>query len=249
VTDAEILAAIAVFAGAACHSAAGFGFTLVAAPLVAAALPPEEAVSTLLVLGLLTNTLTLLTEWRRPDPLWRESAKLRAWGTLGAVAGAFLLERLDTTAMQLLVTTTVIVTLASQHRAARRPLPPKGSDPLRRAPLAGLAAGVLTTTTTANGPPLLLHLLGRGLAPLRIRDTLGLLFVAFGLIGLAVMALGAASLTVPGGSFAVALAAAVAAGHFAGRPVFAILAERHYERVVALLLVVSVVAGAVVAVA
>ena len=43
VTDAEILAVAAVVAGGACHSATGFGFVLVAGPLVVAALPPEEA--------------------------------------------------------------------------------------------------------------------------------------------------------------------------------------------------------------
>ena len=60
VTDAEILAAAAVFAGGACHSATGFGFVLVAGPLVVAALPPEEAITTLLLLGILMSSLTLL---------------------------------------------------------------------------------------------------------------------------------------------------------------------------------------------
>ena len=104
VTDAEILAVAAVVAGGACHSATGFGFVLVAGPLVVAALPPEEAITTLLLLGILMSSLTLLTEMRRPEPLWPEAGWILAWGVPGALAGAALLARLDETALQLLVT-------------------------------------------------------------------------------------------------------------------------------------------------
>ena len=38
--------------------------------------------------------------------------------------------------------------------------------------LAGLAAGALTTSTSTNGPPMLLHLIGRGVKPEQVRDTL-----------------------------------------------------------------------------
>src|SRR5919112_3273557 len=97
-TDAEALAIVAVLAGGACHSATGFGFVLVAGPLVAAAFPPEEAITSLLCLGMLTSSLTLLTEARRPEPLWHESGEILAWGSIGALAGTFVLAKLDTTA-------------------------------------------------------------------------------------------------------------------------------------------------------
>ena len=48
---------------------------------------------------------------------------------------------------------------------------------------------------------------------------------------------------------AAALPVAATAGHVAGRPLFARLAESRYDRVVTVLLVVSVVTGAVVALA
>src|SRR4051812_50043155 len=53
------------------QAATGFGFSLVAAPLVFAALEAEPAVGLLLVLGLEVNLLTLVTEGRRPRPLRR----------------------------------------------------------------------------------------------------------------------------------------------------------------------------------
>jgi uncharacterized membrane protein YfcA len=244
VTDAEILAAAAVVAGGACHSATGFGFVLVAGPLVVAALPPEEAITSLLLLGILMSSLTLLTEMRMPEPLWPEAGWILAWGVPGALAGGFLLARLGDTALQLLVSATVLGTLL-----ARRGLFLGGSDPFNKLPVAGLAAGVLTTTTSANGPPLLLYLLERRVGAVRMRDTLSFLFIGFGLIGLAALAVGDADVVVPDGAVAAVLPVAAAAGHLAGRPLFARLAESRYDEVVTVLLVVSVVTGAVVALA
>ena len=242
-TDAELLAAAAVLAGGACHSATGFGFVLVAGPLVAAALPPEEAITSLLALGMVTSALTLVTEARRPRALWRESAQILAWGAGGAFAGTFVLAQLDTKALQLLVTVTVIGTLLARHKLRT------GADPFRRLPVVGLAAGALTTTTSANGPPILLYLLGRGVEAPRMRDTLSVLFIAFAAIGLAALAVGHADAALPEGPVVAALPAAATVGHLAGRPVFAHLAERRYDQVVTTLLLVSVVAGAVVALA
>ena len=240
-TDAEILATAAVLAGGACHSATGFGFVLVAGPLVVAALPPETAITSLLCLGILASSLTVLTEARRPEPLWPEAGAILAWGAGGALAGTFLLARLDATALQLLVSAIVVVTLATRHGLGR------GFDPFRRLPVVGITAGALTTTTSANGPPILLYLLGRGVEAGRMRDTLSVIFIAFGLIGLAALAVGEADLVLPDGAVVAAFAAAAAAGHVAGRPLFARLAAGHYERVVTVLLLTSVVTGAVVA--
>jgi uncharacterized membrane protein YfcA len=246
VTDAEIVAAAGVFAGAACHSATGFGFALVAAPLAVAALPPETAVSTVLLIGILTSVMTLTTERRMPSPLWGESARLVAFGTVGALGGALLLDRLDRTALQLLVSASVVAALVSREVARRRARPPAGRAWL--AP-AGLAAGVLTTTTTATGPPVLLYLFGRRVDPARMRDTLSVLFASFNVIGLAAVAASQSEVALPRGGLLAVLGAAALAGHVAGRPAFARLAAGHYERVVAVLLLVSVVTGAVVALA
>ena len=123
-TDAEILATAAVVAGGACHSATGFGFVLVAGPLVVAALPPEEAITSLLLLGILMSSLTLLTEMRAPEPLWPEAGWILAWGVPGALAGGFLLVRLGDTALQLLMSVTVLGTLLTRTQFSKgvRPL-------------------------------------------------------------------------------------------------------------------------------
>ena len=78
---------------------------------------------------------------------------------------------------------------------------------------AGLAAGVLTTTTTTNGPPLILYLFGRRVPAAQMRDTLSVLFVGFGLVGVAALVVGRAEFTLPRAELSVALAVAAVVGH------------------------------------
>jgi hypothetical protein len=150
-----------------------------------------------------------------------------------------VLRSLDAVALQVLVTLGVGGTLLARHAGGAAPLP---------APFAGLAAGALTTATTTSGPPLLLHLLGRGEAPEAVRDTLTTVFLGLGVLGaLALWATGTHA--APGTALALGLVPVVALGHVAGRPLFARLAAGgSYEGVLTVVLVVAVgigLAGAV----
>jgi uncharacterized membrane protein YfcA len=233
-----VLAAVAVAAGAALQSATGFGFSLVAAPLVFAAVGPEEAVGLLLVLGAEVNLLTLGTEGRRPRPLGRETAILAAAAVPGAIAGVAVLRALDAVALQLAVSAGVVATLAARHVIAGR------RTPAWAAPIAGVAAGALTTSTTTAGPPLLVYLLGRGLEPARVRDTLTVTFLALSAIGAGALAITGTDEALPDPVTLAVLAPIVAAGHVAGRPLFARLAgSGRYEPVLTGVLLVAVAVG------
>jgi uncharacterized protein len=232
-----VAAGAAVVAGAALQSATGFGFSLVAAPMLFAALGPQEAVGTLLVLSTEVGLLTLATEGRRPQPLGREAIVLLAWAVPGAIVGVALLRALDATALQVAVTVGVLATLL-----ARR-LGPAAHPRRRWAPVAGFASGALTTSTQTSGPPLLLYLLGRGAQPGRIRDTLTVCFLCLSGIGALALAATVTSGAVPDPAVLAALVPLVVAGHVGGRPVFARLARGAYEPVVTAVLLVSVAVG------
>ena len=156
------------------QAATGFGFSLVAAPLLFAAIEPEPAVVLLLVLGLEVNLLTLGTERRRPRPLQRSTvvdARVRAAGRAGRRGGAALAAARRRCRSR--SRSASPATLAARRvREAHVP-----------AWAAGLAAGALTTSTSTNGPPMLLHLLGRGATPAQVRDTLTTCFVGLAAIG------------------------------------------------------------------
>jgi len=226
-------ACLSVLLGTALQAATGFGFSLVAAPLVFSALDAEPAVGLLLVLGLEVNLLTLTTERRRPHPLRRSLTILLVAAAPGALIGVVVLRALPEVALQLFVTFGVAAALLARHvTSAHVP-----------AVVAGFAAGALTTTTSVNGPPMLLHLLGRGATPVQVRDTL-----TAGFIGLA--ALGAIALTVtgtpalPDAALVLGLIPGVFAAHLIGRRGFAALAAgENYERVLTGVMLVAVVIG------
>ena len=215
------------------QAATGFGFSLVAAPLLFAAIQPEPAVVLLLVLGLEVNLLTLGTERRRPRPLKRSTTWTLACALPGALAGVAVLRALPAEALQLAVTLGVVATLAARRvRAAHVP-----------AWAAGVAAGALTTSTTTNGPPMLLHLLGRGATPAQVRDTLTTCFVGLAAIG-AVALFGTGDPELPDRGLTLALLPAVLAAHLVGRRGFARLAQGgRYEVVLTVVLLAAVVVG------
>jgi uncharacterized protein len=232
-----LVAAAAVAAGAALQSATGFGFSVVAAPLVFAAVEPEEAVGLLIVLGSLVNVMTLASERRRPRPVVRECVVLLAFALPGAIAGVAILRALDPVALQVAVSVGVVATLLAR-RLARRHTPAWGG------PIAGLTAGALTTSTTTAGPPLVVYLLGRGLEPVQVRDTMPVCFLGLSVVGVIALWVTDTSGAVPDAGLVATLVPVVVAGHLAGRRLFAALARSgRYEAVLTAVLLGSVAAG------
>jgi uncharacterized membrane protein YfcA len=273
-----VAAAVAVAAGAALQSAVGFGFALVCAPLLYAALSPEEAVGLLVVLAVEVNLLTLLGVHRRPAPSWPDVRAVVAWSLPGALAGVAILRSLDDVALQLLVTAGVLLALVvnlrsgTEGQALRPPAPGEPADlalqrrsrapgqgarpSVPRAPkqgvrpsvpraLAGLASGALNTSTSTGGPPVVLLLMGRGLAPVVVRDTLVATFLGFAPVtALALVLTGTEEAIPPGWSLAV-FVPLTALGTLAGRRGFAHLSasRRRYERALTAVLLAAVAAG------
>ena len=224
---------MSVVLGTVLQAATGFGFSLVAAPLVFAALDAEPAVGLLLILGLEVNLLTLGTERRRPRPLTRSVVTMLIAAAPGALLGVVVLRALPEVALQVAVTLGVLGTLiARQVKTAHLP-----------APVAGFAAGALTTSTSTNGPPMLLHLIGRGVKPEQVRDTLTVCFIGLAAIGAAAL-LVTGDPELPDSTLTLALVPAVLAGHLVGRRGFARLAQSdRYEPVLTAVLIVAVVVG------
>ena len=228
----------AVLSGAALQAATGFGFGLVAAPLLFAAVGPEEAVGLMMVLGLEINLLTLAGERRRPEPLRREAVLLLAWAVPGMLAGVAVLRALDATTLQVIVTLGVLSSLA-----VRRLRPGSGRPPFWAVPAAGLSAGALNTATSTSGPPLVLYLLRRGVRPAQVRDTLTVLFLAFSVLGALALAVTRTTEAIPGVGWVAALVPLVLIGQLAGRRGFARLERGRYELALTLTLVGAALAG------
>lgn len=241
-----LLAAVAALAGAFAQSATGFGFALLVGPVLFSIRAPDEAVTTLLILGALVGLLVLLAERRPLHVLPRETRTVLLAALPGLPLGVLALEGLSAPALQLLLGIAAVVTGLIQLRQGRRRAagrtsrgsagPSSGSA---GGAVAGLAAGALTSSITVNGPPVLLWLLAREATPAQVRDTLATMFVALNLVALAIVVAVAGGGALDPGTLAV-LAPLTALGHRAGRSGVDRLAP---ERLRALLLALVLAAG------
>jgi hypothetical protein len=227
-------ACVSIVAGALLQAATGFGFSLLAAPLTFAAVDPAPAVGLLLLLGAEVNLLTL-AESRRPEPLRDSTVTMLAWATPGAFAGVAVLRALPPVGLQIAVTLGILGTLAVRHGAGRRAHVPAWA--------AGLIAGAMTTSTSVNGPPMLLHLLDRGASPAAVRDTMTIGFLGLAVLGaIALVVTGTPAL--PDATLVLGLLPAVLAAHLVGRRLFARLAAGGaYEPLLNVLLAAAAIAG------
>jgi uncharacterized protein len=178
-----LLAALAALAGASIQAATGFGFALVLSPALFAVLDPTEAVATLLALGLVLNVFVLIEDGGHAD--WRRIAPMLLAALPGLVAGLLLLQALSKEVLQISVGLAVIGAAALQI-SARRAANGR-AHPSELPGAAGLAAGflsgVLTTSISVSGPPIVLWLEAHGIGPSEFRASLAASFLALNLTG------------------------------------------------------------------
>lgn len=230
------VATAAAVAGACVQSATGFGYALVLGPAVFAALTATEAVTALLVAGLALNLLMLAGEGRRPVVRWHDVLPMLAAAVPATVAGVLVLRAVEKPALQVAVGVAVIAAVAVQARprTAPRQLSAAAAYPV------GAVAGLLTTSTSVNGPPLLLWLQARGAAPSEIRDSLAASFLVLSVAGTAALvAIDGAGSAFDAGALAL-LVPATALGHGLGRAVHGRLDPARFRQVT---LAVALLAG------
>jgi uncharacterized membrane protein YfcA len=180
-----LLAALAAFTGAAVQSATGFGFALVLSPALFAVLEPVEAVSALILLGLALSVLVLFERGRPEHVDWRPLVPALVAALPGLALGVVALTRLSKGTLQLIVGVAVVAAAAWQLRERRRRSRPHLGTGAGVA--AGFVSGVLTTSISVSGPPIVLWLEARGARPEQFRASLAASFVALNLCGGAVL--------------------------------------------------------------
>jgi uncharacterized protein len=227
-----VLAALAALVGAAVQSATGFGFALVLSPALFAVMEPTEAVTALLLLGVVLNLLVLL---EGHDVRWSLVPPLILPAVPGLALGALLLSALSREPLQIGVGVAVIAAALWQlrHRGLARGVP---------AAVAGLTSGVLTTSISISGPPLVLWLEAQELRPPEFRATLAALFLALNVLGGAILLGTHGSGAVDLGELA-PLLGLVLVGYALGALAFRRLDQRRFATVVIVLVICTGVAS------
>jgi uncharacterized membrane protein YfcA len=121
VSALDLLLVAAVVVGMSVQAAIGFGFAFFVAPAAFAAFDPEQAVTLVLVLGVIINVLVLGTERRDTEVARRAVTIMLVAAIPGMVAGAWLVTQADPRVLQLLVGVIVLLGAAVQAFASTEP--------------------------------------------------------------------------------------------------------------------------------
>ncbi len=183
------VAAIAgiVFVAAALQRAVGFGFALLAVPLMAFVVPTKSAVVIVFLNG--TVTCAWLALRLRRDIEWPTARRLGLGAIVGAPIGVIILSVIPATTLRLALGVTTCVAavwiIVSSRRMNPQPVVPRRSTTFGM----GFVSGVINTSLATNGPPLVYELRRTGFRDDRFRATISAVFVLSNLIGLPLLAL------------------------------------------------------------
>lgn len=227
---------VVAFAGATVQTVTGFGFALIAVPSLVLLLPVREAIVVASLLGLGNAVLVVLSTRGHADQA--TIVRLLAGSVAGMPLGLAILLLLSQDTLRIAVGATTVAMVLAMGRGLRISRVSPGTDGA-----IGILCGLLSTSTGMNGPPLVLYLQSRGLAPIAFRATLSRFFVASGL--LSQVAFGAGGVL---DRRALLLAAAgvpaALAGHQLGDRIVARLSPVTFRRVVLCVLASAAALGA-----
>ncbi len=233
----ELVAAIGIVVAAGAVSGfAGFGFALIAVPPLLLLFAPATVVAVTKVLNLSTSWVILAGEWEHLQR--RTIAWLLPPAMLGLGAGYLVLRSVDPIAIKLLASSVVVafaLFLLSGYALPR-------IHSRRATWLTGLTSGVLSTSTGLSGPPVVVLLTARDLAPAAFRVTLTGYFTCIDVVGLTLLIAGR---SVHRGDLAAAvvLIPAAIAGRAAGRWLATHSAPALFRRVNLMLLLLTGLSG------
>jgi uncharacterized membrane protein YfcA len=177
-----IVVAIAIFTAAFVQVLSGFGFALLSMPIMTIAIPVQEAVVVSTLLGMLSTTWQA---WHLRADTQRPLAKrLTLAAFVGMPLGLYLLNVVDNDVLRLgLGIAVIIATILLIARINLSHVGP-GLDLG-----VGFISGVLNTSLSTNGPPLVFGLQARHLDPAAFRATISTVFAFSNIVGLSLFAL------------------------------------------------------------
>jgi uncharacterized membrane protein YfcA len=199
-TGQLIVVAVAVFGAAFVQAIAGFGFGLLAMPIMTLALPVEKAVVISTLLAVLSTTWQATT--LRADARWPLVGRL--------TAGAFLV---DDRLLKIVLGVAVLLSTLMLVRRINLSHVGHGFDLG-----SGFLSGVLNTSLSTNGPPLVFNLQARHLQAHEFRATIAMVFALSNIVSISLF-LADGKVTRDGVRAALIAVPAWVIGQFLGRPI------------------------------
>lgn len=234
-----VVVALAIFAAIVVYMVAGFGFALLAMPVMTLAIPVERAVVVMALLAILSTGTQAWTHRRHVRrPL---ATRLVLASYAGMPIGLVVLNTVDDRSLRIVLGVGVIVATVVLIRDLTLDHVGPGLDYAM-----GFVSGVANTSIGTNGPPLVFDLQSRRLAPNEFRGTIGLVFALGNLFSLTLFVV-AGKVTRDGLVAAAVAFPAWALGMYVGRLLQPRVPERHFRAIVLGLLMLTGVAAIVAA--
>jgi uncharacterized membrane protein YfcA len=225
------LAAFAILLAASfTQTVTGFGFALVAVPLLAQATDARTAVVGAALVSPLITVSTAVRE--RAHVRWRTAAAIVAAALLGMPFGLLVLRGAPERALTALIGVVALACTLIVWRGLRI------GTSVAMVGMVGVLSGALGTATGTNGPPLVAAFQAMGYDPRTFRATIAAVFTGSGVLGLAAYAV-AGQVRPSAVGVGLAGAPAVALGWWAGNRLFARIDPLRFRRLVIVALLLS----------
>jgi uncharacterized protein len=176
-TTQVVLVLLIIFATSVVQSVAGFGFALLAVPLMVVVIDLQSAVIISSFVGTLSN---LLQSWQLRNNIDRKLTKRFLLATvIGAPAGLLLFIYANQSALKIVLGISILFGVFVLSRGLELQHISSWLDWVM-----GVLSGVLLMATSTNGPPLVFVLQARKIDPATFRATLNMVFLVSGTFGL-----------------------------------------------------------------
>lgn len=153
----------------------GSGAAFVATPLIALALPPQQAVGLMLPLLMVMDATGIRAYWRRWN--WHEAWPIMLGAVPGVALGAYFFAATDPDAVRILIGLLALGFGGFQMAQARGWRPPRALAASRgHGGFWGAVGGFTSFASHAGGPPVAIQLLSRGIDKTGYQATTVLIF-------------------------------------------------------------------------
>lgn len=174
-TAAYVAIGLAVLVSAGVQGTTGFGFALLSVPLMSLFIEPEQAVVISASLGLLTSSVQAWSERHHGDR--PTIIRMLIGAAIGSPFGLLVFIVASPSQLRFILAGVIVVFLILNLRGLRLKQGGRAVDLG-----AGVISGVLNTSLSTNGPPLVMALHARHLSAQQFRGTLAAVFAGSGLL-------------------------------------------------------------------
>lgn len=223
-----IVPLFAIFMASFMQSITGFGLAIIATPLLLISYDAKLVVLILLCIGGVSNTVQFIQLHRRVN--YKLVGMMIVGTLLGQPVGLFIYNLVSNMTLKLIVSICILLFIILMKCFHWRI-----NENRRNAAVTGFLSGILSTTTSMGGPPLVLYLAYTKLQPAIIRATCICFFMTSNITALIGFYLNDAPL-INAASQSVVLLPGLALGLFCGNLIFKYVSQTLFNRLIFIML-------------